>query len=53
MRLTVLSFSRMNGFGVSRAGLTIGQTGQMPGDLRFRVARAWISKHSFTVFSQC
>ena len=52
-RLTVLCFSRMNGFGLSRAGLTIGQTRQIAGDLRFWVPRAWISKHSFTGFSQC
>ena len=50
MRLTVLCFSRMNGFGLSRAGLTIGQTGQMPGASPFWGPHAWISKHSFTVF---
>ena len=34
----------------SRAGLTIGQTGQMPGASRCWGPRAWISKHSFTGF---
>jgi len=34
-----------------RAGLTIEQTGQMPGASRSRGPRAWLSKHSFTVFS--
>jgi len=34
----------------SRAGLTIGQTGQMPGASRFWGPRASIPKHSVTVF---
>jgi len=34
-----------------RAGLTIGQTGQMPGASRFWGPRVWISKHSFSGFS--
>ena len=34
-----------------RAGLTIGQTGQMPRASRFWGPRAWIPKHSFTGFS--
>jgi len=34
-----------------RAGLNIGQTGQMPGASRFWGPRSWISKYSFTGFS--
>jgi len=33
------------------AGLTIGQTGQIPGASSCWGPRAWISKHSFTGFS--
>jgi len=36
-----------------RAGLTIEQTGQMPGASHFWGLRAWMSKHSFTGFSCC
>ena len=41
---------RMNN-DLPRAGLTIGQTGQMPGASRFWGPRVWISKHCFTGFS--
>jgi len=36
---------------VVRAGLIIGQTGQMPEASRFWGTCAWISKHSFNGFS--
>jgi len=43
--------SLWSGADPARAGLTIGQTGQMPGASHFWGPRAWISKHSFTGFS--
>jgi len=48
--LTMYPFSISTDEYVPRAGLTIGQTGKMPGASRFWWSRAWISKHSLLDF---